>query len=70
MKCKECLTYMKCKECLYCTWACPGWMCMNRNHPQYKEDSDEPLIIQLDDCCELFTNGENDYKRFLKEEVI
>lgn len=61
---------MKCKECLYCTYACPGWMCMNRNHPQYKEDSDEPLIIQLDDCCELFTNGENDYRRFLKEKAI
>ena len=20
---------MKCKNCIFCTWACPGWMCMN-----------------------------------------
>lgn len=55
---------------MYCTWACPGWMCTNHNHPQYKEDCDIPLTVSLNDSCELFTNGENDYKRFLREEVM
>ena len=48
---------MKCKECLYCTWGCPGWMCMNKEHPDF----------DLDDGCKLFCLGDNDYKRFLKE---
>ena len=54
---------MKCKECIWCTWACPEWMCMNPKHPEYKENSDYPITISLDDKCELFEKGTNDYNR-------
>ena len=58
---------MKEKECLYCTWGCPGWMCMNKEHPDFDLDDDCPITVNLDDCCKLFCLGDNDYKRFLKE---
>ena len=25
----------KCKNCVFCTWACPNWMCMNKEHPDF-----------------------------------
>lgn len=25
----------KCKNCVFCTWACPDWMCMNEEHPDF-----------------------------------
>lgn len=58
---------MNCKECKWCTWACPNWMCMNSKHPDFEEDSDYPVNITLNDSCELFESGENDYTRFQKE---
>lgn len=59
---------MKCKECLYCTWGCPRWMCMNKEHPDFDLDDDCPATVNLDDDgCKLFCLGDNDYKRFLKE---
>ena len=54
---------MECKECIWCTWACPDWMCMNPKHPEYKENSDYPITISLDDRCELSKKGTNDYNR-------
>ena len=58
----------KCKNCVFCTWACPNWMCMNKEHPDFDLDDDYPITINLDDDgCKLFCLGDNDYKRFLKE---
>lgn len=59
---------MKCKDCIFCTYSCPGYMCMNENHQEFNQDDDLPVVIELDDnSCELFCLGDNDYKRFLKE---
>jgi hypothetical protein len=40
---------------------------MNPKHPDFEEDGDYPVSIALNDSCELFENGENDYTRFQKE---
>lgn len=61
---------MNCKGCKWCTWACPNWMCMNPKHPDFEEDSDYPVSIELNDSCELFESGENDYTRFQKESSL
>ena len=42
---------------------------MNPKHPDFKEDSDCPVIIELDDSCEFFEKGANDYKRFKLESL-
>ena len=58
----------KCKNCVFCTWACPGWMCINKEHPDFDLDNDCSITVNLeDDGCKLFCLGDNDYKRFLKE---
>ena len=44
----------KCKNCAHKTWACPGWMCGNEKHPKFVPDGDIPLMISLDDVCELY----------------
>ena len=45
----------KCKNCVFCTWACPGWMCMNKEHPDFDLDDDCPTTVNLDDDgCKLF----------------
>lgn len=40
---------MKCKNCIFCTWACPGWMCMNEKHPNFKIGDDYPIFVKLED---------------------
>ena len=43
-------------------------MCMNKEHPDFDLDGDCPTTVSLeDDSCKLFCMGDNDYKRFLKE---
>lgn len=61
---------MKCKDCVFCTWACPGWMCMNKKHSDFETCGEDcPVSIELeDDSCNLFSFGDNDYKKFVKEE--
>lgn len=59
---------MKCKNCKWCEWACPNYMCTNPKHPEFEEDSDYPINIELNDSCKLFESGENSYTRFLKEQ--
>lgn len=56
---------MKCKECRFCTWACPGWMCMNKNHPDFEKNGEDfPVVIKLDDdACDFFCPGVNNYIR-------
>ena len=51
---------MDCKHCKWCTWTCPGWMCINPKHPEFSED-DYPLMISLNDNCELFEE-KNEWK--------
>ena len=59
---------MKCKNCIFCTWACPGWMCMNEKHPNFKIGDDYPIFVKLEDnSCPLFCLGDNDYKKFKKD---
>lgn len=66
--CFQMENYMKCKDCVFCTWACPGYMCMNKNHPDFDLEGDAPISIKLeDDSCNLFCFGDNDYKRFQRE---
>lgn len=56
---------MKCKNCIFCTWACPGWMCMNEKHPNFKIGDDYPIFVKLEDnSCPLFCLGDNDYQKF------
>jgi hypothetical protein len=41
---------------------------MNKEHPNFDLDDDCPTTVNLDDDgCKLFCLGDNDYKRFLKE---
>lgn len=47
----------KCEDCIWFTWACPNWMCMNPNHPDFEEDSDYPIMVERNDSCELFEAG-------------
>lgn len=63
---------MKCKDCIFCTWACPGWMCMNKKHPDFETCGEDcPVSIKLeDDNCNLFCFGDNDYKKFEKETTM
>lgn len=59
---------MKCKDCTFCTWSCPGYMCVNKKHPDFNPADDYPIAVELeDDSCNLFRPGGNDYKRFSKE---
>lgn len=60
---------MNCKECKWCTWVCPGWMCTNPKHPDFEESSDYPITINLDNVCELFEKGMNDYEKFKSESL-
>ena len=57
---------MKCKDCAFCTWACPGWMCTNKQHPDFeKNGEDYPVFIKLENNnCNLFRIGNNDFKKF------
>lgn len=34
----------KCKNCVFCTYACPNWMCMNEEHPDFDLDGDCPKM--------------------------
>lgn len=68
ISCERGYIVYKCKNCVFCTWACPGWMCINKEHPDFDLDNDCPITVNLeDDGCKLFCLGDNDYKRFLKE---
>lgn len=61
---------MRCKDCIFCTYSCPGYMCMNNAHPKFDQDGDLPVVVGLEDNgCKLFRFGDNDYKRFLKENI-
>lgn len=60
---------MKCKDCVFCTWACPGWMCTNKEHPNFEMyGEDYPVFVKLEDNgCDLFCSGSNDYRKFKRE---
>lgn len=46
---------LTCGKCKWCTWACPGYMCMNEMHPDFEKDSDYPVTIYLkQNACDLF----------------
>ena len=49
----------KCKNCVFCTWACPNWMCMNKEHPDFDLEDDCPITVNLEDdgCIHNYTYG-------------
>lgn len=49
---------IKCCNCKWFTWACPDWMCMNPENPNYEEDSDYPVFVDKNDNCKLFESND------------
>lgn len=49
----------KCMNCQHKTWACPGWMCSNVKHQDFDPEGDAPIMIKLDDVCDLYEESQN-----------